>query len=261
VPPHFEVPLAGVGMQIDAGGAGDLLDLPAGHLRERVLEHKLLVLRGFRALARDELLAFARGFEPGGSRLLEWPTGPIMDVAIDENAVNYLFSREPVPLHWDGFFNVEPSYLIWQCAKAPRRGGATIFSDAAGAWDLADGERRRRWSATELTYTTERKAHYGGVASRSLVRPHPVTRRMTLRYAEPVATNLNPLSVTCAALPWPDLVALLHDLRSSLYDPRICHHHAWRDGDIVIADNHALLHGRTAVDVDGPRYLRRVQIL
>lgn len=257
----MEATQAGVGVRIDADGDDDLLTLPAGLVRERVLEHKLVVLRGFPALSRDEFLAFARAFEPGGSRLLEWPTGPIMDVAVDDDAVNYLFSREEVPLHWDGFFNGEPSYLVWQCVQAPRQGGATIFVDAARAWDLADEERRRLWERTELTYATEKKAHYGGVAAVPLVRRHPTTGRMTLRYAEPVATRLNPLSVSADGWSAGDLESLFEDLRARLYEPRVCHQHVWRDGDVVIADNHALLHGRTAIEDGGPRHLRRVQIV
>ena len=258
-----ETPLAAVGLRIDVDGdgGGDLFALPAGHLDERVRAHKLVVLRGFGALSPDQFLAFARAFQPGGSRLLEWPTGPIMDVAVDDAAVNYLFSREPVPLHWDGFFAREPSYLLWQCAVAPRAGGATIFTDAGKAWDLADHEQRARWRRTELTYATEKRAHYGGVATRPLVEPHPLTRCMTLRFAEPVATSLNPLSVTCAALSGAELAALVADLQSCLHDPRVCHHHDWQDGDLVIADNRALLHGRTAITDGGRRHLRRIQIL
>src|SRR4029078_7958094 len=114
---------------------------------------------------------------------------------------------------------------------------------------------------TELTYATEKKAHYGGVATLPLVRPHPNTGRMTLRYAEPVATDLNPLTVTSDVLDTTELVALFEDLRARVDDERVCHRHFWRDGDIVVADNQALLHGRTAIEGDGSRHLRRVQIL
>ena len=257
-----ETPLAGVGLRVDADGADDdLLALPPGHLAERVRDHKLVVLRGFRDLSRDRFLAFARALEPGGAGLLEWASGPIMDVAVDDDAVNYLFSRERVPLHWDGFFAREPSYLVWQCATAPRRGGATIFADAGKAWQLAGAAQQEQWSRIELTYATEKKAHYGGVATRPLVAPHPRTGHMTLRFAEPAATRLNPLSVTCSALPGGELAALVADLQSRLHHPDVCHHHTWQDGDVVIADNHALLHGRTAIAGGGRRHLRRIQIL
>ena len=256
-----ETALAGVGVRIDALGEDNLLHLPPGYLRERVLEHKLVVLRGYRLLSRAQFVDFGCSFDPGGSRLLEWPTGPIMDVAIDDKAVNYLFSREKVPFHWDGFFNIEPSYLVFQCVEAPRGGGATLFVDAAKVWDLADADRRRVWEEVELTYVTEKKAHYGGTATLPLVRRHPVTGRMTLRYAEPAATALNPLTVSSDGLSEKALESLIEDLRARLYDARVCHGHSWRTGDVAVADNQALLHGRTAIEDGAPRHLRRVQIL
>lgn len=254
-----ESPLSGVGVRIEATGARELDQLPPGWLRQRALEHRLVVLRGFRPPSPDDLVALGRAFEPGGSRLLEWASGPIMDVRIDENAASYLFSREQVPLHWDGFFDREPSFLIWHCVQAPRRGGATVFSDAVAAWELADDRVRAVWQRTRLTYATEKKAHYGGVVTLPLVGRHPVSGRVTLRYAEPVATALAPLSVSDPD--GGDLASMVADLAARLYDPRLCHQHVWRDGDVVIADNHALLHGRTAVQDSSPRHLRRVQVL
>jgi alpha-ketoglutarate-dependent taurine dioxygenase len=246
-------------MRIDAASE-EVPRFAAGYLRQQVLEHKLVVLRGFAMLSYDGFLAFARDFNPS-SPLLEWPTGPVMDVTIRDDAANYLFSREGVPFHWDGFFNGEPSFLIFQCVKAPADGGATLFTDAAKVWDLADDDHRRLWDAIELTYQTEKKAHYGGVATMPLVRRHPITARMTLRYAEPVATSKNPLVVTSDRLTSSELATLVDDLRSRIYDERVCHEHVWSDGDIAIADNHALLHGRTAIGERAARHLRRVQVL
>ena len=138
----------GRGFAIDAGGDDNLLGLPPGYVRERALEHKLIVLRGFRSMSQDGFLAFARAFDPAGVRLHEWPQGPVMDVKIDPQAVNYLFTNERVPLHVDGLYDGEPSYLVFQCVQAPRQGGATLFVDAAKVWDLADDEHRRIWERT-----------------------------------------------------------------------------------------------------------------
>jgi alpha-ketoglutarate-dependent taurine dioxygenase len=46
-----------------------------------------------------------------------------------------------------------------------------------------------------------------------------------------------------------------------LYNPAYCIDHVWRPGDIVIADNHALLHGRRAVVESGDRHIRRVNVM
>ncbi len=254
--------LSAVGAKVDADGSFRSLDaLPPGFVGRTTRAHKLLVLRGFEKCSAEQFLSFAKTFDPNGAKLLEWPSGPIMDVAIDDNAVNYLFSRECVPFHWDGFFATEPSYLVFQCVKAPEQGGATLFSDGMKIVDHADAGRRRFWSETRLTYTVEKKAHYGGVATLPVIKPHPLTGRDTLRYAEPVATTLNPLTVSCADLTTDALASLVSDLRRRLYDRDVCYAHAWCDGDIVIADNHALLHARTAITGPGHRHLRRIQIL
>jgi len=50
-------------------------------------------------------------------------------------------------------------------------------------------------------------------------------------------------------------------MRDLLYRPEYLYAHSWRTGDIVVADNHALLHGRNAYLQESPRHLRRVNIL
>ena len=53
----------------------------------------------------------------------------------------------------------------------------------------------------------------------------------------------------------------MDDLRTRLHDPRHCYEHAWRTGDIVIAENHSLLHGRNAFRGSTTRHMQRVQII
>ncbi|MCB0417979.1 MAG: TauD/TfdA family dioxygenase, partial [Bdellovibrionales bacterium] len=37
--------------------------------------------------------------------------------------------------------------------------------------------------------------------------------------------------------------------------------HEWKTGDVVLSDNHTLLHGREAFVSGSPRHLRRVHVL
>jgi alpha-ketoglutarate-dependent taurine dioxygenase len=55
--------------------------------------------------------------------------------------------------------------------------------------------------------------------------------------------------------------ALIAEMAALLRAPRNCAEHAWRAGDVLIADNHALLHGRKAFIDATRRHLRRVNIL
>lgn len=41
----------------------------------------------------------------------------------------------------------------------------------------------------------------------------------------------------------------------------LCYDHAWNMKDIVIADNHALRHGRRAFSETADRHLRRVNVM
>jgi alpha-ketoglutarate-dependent taurine dioxygenase len=46
-----------------------------------------------------------------------------------------------------------------------------------------------------------------------------------------------------------------------LNDESVCYRHQWLEGDVVIADNHVLLHGRRAFDKNAARRIRRINIL
>ena len=81
-----------------------------------------------------------------------------------------------------------------------------------------------------------------------------------MRFAEPVE-DLNPVRLTIegiAAEEQPAFLARMHDL---LRDPAVHYAHEWREGDVVLAYNHALLHGRRAFTQPAARHLRRVNIL
>jgi hypothetical protein len=50
-------------------------------------------------------------------------------------------------------------------------------------------------------------------------------------------------------------------LRDALYDAQHCYAHAWQAGDLVVADNYTLLHGREPYARKCGRHLRRVHVL
>ena len=59
-----------------------------------------------------------------------------------------------------------------------------------------------------------------------------------------------------------DRLAEFHDtLTAALHDPRHLYAHDWRTGDLVVADNYTLLHGREAFTTRSPRHLQRVHVL
>jgi alpha-ketoglutarate-dependent taurine dioxygenase len=241
-------------------GDTDLRHLPVPLLRRWVAEHRVLVLRGFGRLPGPELPRFC--VRLGTLQVFEF--GTVNELRATEDARNFLFTNAAVPLHWDGaFLEAVPSYQFFSCEEAPPSdtGGQTLFCDTTRVLARAPAATRRAWEQVSVTYRTEKVAHYGGEVTVALVARHPSTGRTTLRFAEPVDTDLNPVSIEIHGLPSERHAGFLHDLRERLYDPAVCLAHTWRPGDVVMTDNHALLHGRRAYTDPGRRHLRRVNIL
>jgi alpha-ketoglutarate-dependent taurine dioxygenase len=248
------------GVEVRPARAGAALeDVPAAALEAWVLEHRVAVLRGFAELPDAALPAYCRRL----GEVLEWEFGAVNDLRVREDAKNYIYTSREVPFHWDGAFAGKvPSFIFFACVEAPPpgTGGETTFADAVRLVAAAPAERRAVWEKVAITYATEKVVHYGGTFTAPLLGRHPRTGAMTLRFAEPVR-DLNPVTLEVAGIPAAEHAGLLADLRARLYDPALCLAHAWRAGDVVIADNHALLHGRRAFSVPGRRHIRRVNIL
>ena len=239
-----------------------LTEIPPTVLARWAGEAKVLVLRGFPALAKEDFLDFAGSWGP----LLKWPFGYVLDLEVHEDPDNYLFTEGPVPFHWDGAFAEQvPSYMFFQCRRAPTAGsgGATTFCDTARLIEQAPADVVDRWDATEIAYTTEKVAHYGGAVRVPLTSRHPITRRPVLRFAEPLdpAEYKNPVFVEIDGLDAEAQDRLLADLQRRLYAPDVHYAHEWVDGDFVLVDNHAVLHGRQAFTAGSPRHLQRIHIL
>jgi alpha-ketoglutarate-dependent taurine dioxygenase/4-hydroxybenzoate polyprenyltransferase len=243
-------------VETPGGTAFDAIDVDT--LEGWVRAHRVVVLRGLAPLEKAELPGAARRLGP----LQAWSFGSVHELVPDPKAVNYLYTRREVPLHWDGAFAGRvPHYLVFHCVEAPGAdaGGATTFVDTTRVWDRADAATRDRWRALRFTYSTDRVAHYGGRFTQKLVAQHPTDGGAVLRFAEPV-DDLNPVHVEAMGLDPLTSARVITELREALYADDVLLEHAWQPNDVVIADNHALLHGRRAFTRDAPRHLRRVNV-
>ncbi|MEU3355939.1 TauD/TfdA family dioxygenase [Streptomyces sp. NPDC037389] len=241
------VGLAPFGVLLRPGSLGrDLRELPVDTLRRLVRRHRLVVLRGFAGCVGDG--------EPA-----EWASawgraGEVLDT--DE--------KGRVPLHWDGMFDpCAPEFQILDCVSAFEGGhaGRALYCDTVRLLADAGPGPAGPWRAVTVTYRVPR----GPRAVRPLVVPHPRHGAPTLRHHEPPREDDRDLldrpshqfdGIDATAVP-----ALLDGLRTALYDPRYLYAHAWRTGDVVVADNHALLHGREAPADGTHRRLRQVRVL
>ncbi|MFC4376049.1 TauD/TfdA dioxygenase family protein [Nocardia halotolerans] len=255
--------LAPFGRLITAERTGlTLADIPVDTLLTTTLSAKVLVLRGYSALDKADLEAYCRA----AGELMEWEFGTIMDLVVQENPNNYLFDSGDVPFHWDGAWSEKaPRYFLFQCVQGcePGAGGETVFCDTAQVYREAPDDLRELWGRTTVTYRTDRLAHYGGTMSHPLLATSPATGETVLRYAEPLdpASYRNPLFLTIEGLSSEDATRVMADLSERLHDPRYCYDHAWDTGDIVVAENHALLHGRNRFTGSTARHMQRIQII
>lgn len=246
----------GLEVRVPDGTPWSSLDVARVHAW--VAAHRVVVIRGLAAMTKPSLPLAARALGP----LQPWAFGAVNELVPDDAAKNYLYTRRAVPLHWDGAFAGKiPRYLFFQCVAAgdPDAGGETVFVDTTRVWQRADTVTRDRWRALTFAYETDRVAHYGGRFTARVVAQHPHTHETTLRFAEPV-DDLNPVHVSAVGLSPLESAAQITALRAQLDDPAVTLCHAWNPGDVVIADNHALLHGRRAFSRSAPRHLRRVNV-
>lgn len=248
------------GLMIQAKKQLAILEVLNGStLRELTKSFRLVVLRGFLPLAKENLVQYAKTMGP----LLEWDFGHVMEMRVHEKPVNYLFTHDQVPFHWDGAFHIVPKFLLFHCIEAPSQeaGGETLFTDTTKLLRDASDQEKAAWGQYQFTYKTEKRAHYGGEIKVDLIQTHPDTKDPILRFAEPVPdTQLNPVSVKMHGLEQQLTDEFINDMAVRCYQSSVCYEHEWHENDLLLADNHALLHARRAFREFSPRHLRRIQI-
>jgi alpha-ketoglutarate-dependent taurine dioxygenase len=254
------------GVRLTASRPASFTSLDPDWLRQLTRSHKIVALRGFERLSKDDFIVAARRF----GDLLEWNFGYVLDVIVHQEPQNYIFTKGNTPYHWDGAFAKQvPEFLLFQCLEAPDcEGGETTFCDTATALKNASSSELSLWRSTEITYRTDKKAHYGGEKRQTLVDRHPVTGEAILRFAEPLnedSVDLNPLHLEIRqngkTLSSDEAKKFLDGLILHLYADEVLYAHRWRDGDFLLADNHALLHGRRSFFDSSRRHLQRIHIL
>jgi alpha-ketoglutarate-dependent taurine dioxygenase/4-hydroxybenzoate polyprenyltransferase len=224
-----------------------------------VKEYKLLVFRGYEIMPKQELALF-------GQRLgkpLQWVFGAINDLKVKADTENYIFTDHDVPMHWDGAFAGKiPHIILFQCIVAPQKKdlGGTTFTNTETILQSASETQLNEWKKIAITYRTKKIVHYGGQIKQNLIAPHEVDGQPVLRYAEPVH-DLNPVSIEVNGLSRKTQAEFIAEMKTLLYNPNHLYTHRWENEDIVLADNHCLLHGREAFKNPNERYIQRINIL
>ena len=229
-------------------------------IQSLVSKYKLVVFKGYATMPKQELALFAQKL----GKPLQWVFGAINDLKVKPDAENYIFTDHDVPMHWDGaFVGTIPHIILFQCIVAPKKEdmGGTTFCDTERLLENQTEQTIRQWEPIAVTYSTEKIAHYGGKITQRLIAQHEVEEnRKVIRYAEPV-DDLNPVKLEIRNLTGQSDETFVQTMKEQLYHPDYLYTHRWETGDIVLADNHVLLHGREAFLNPNERYIQRINLL
>jgi alpha-ketoglutarate-dependent 2,4-dichlorophenoxyacetate dioxygenase len=246
-------------------------DATFGEIRAALDEYSVLVFHG-QSLDDERQVAFSRRFGPletsgkanpavgthfARQSNLDIETGTVIP-ADDRRMIyqkgNYLW-------HSDSSFKAVPSLCSLLSARVvPPSGGNTEFATMSAAYDALPGDIKTkleglvaehslvysRETVSTASLTAEMKAELPG-AWQTMVRENPVTHRKAI-YAGAHCSHVTG---------WPreEGRAFINWLNDFATQPQFCYSHAWREGDLVIWDNRAVLHRATAYDTAGHKRL------
>jgi taurine dioxygenase len=238
----------------------------AGGLMAALTEHRVLVVPG-QDLDHARHVAFSRLFGP----LDVYPVARY--VVPDHPEVlkisNIFENGEPIGLYdgdeqeeWHTDYSwkaVMSRASLLYSAIAPEEGGDTIFADSTTAYDdLPDAVKDRvedlsavhsmahlvdqelKTNPHKKPLTPEERERTPDV-EQPLVRRHPVTGRRSLLLGSMIVSGV-------VGLPDAESSELLGELHAHATADRYLYRHRWSVGDLVIWDNDATMHTRTACD-------------
>ncbi len=241
-----------------------LLTVNSRQLQHLMAKYALLIFRNFEAIGDTEFIEFAEKF----GEVLTWEFGPILELKINRQPRNHIFANGRVELHWDGaFIEKKPRFNFFNCINGspPEFGGETLFVDTRKVLREASEGQLDAWRKITIEYSTEKKAHYGGKISEPLIKKDKASTRETIRYIEAFnedSDDINPMQVRVLNYAKKASDDFLNTLNAHLYSRRYMYAHGWRAGDLLIADNSVLLHGRNKFHQPGSqRLIKRINVL
>lgn len=240
-------------------------------LQNLCLEYGFVVLRGFHVDSKEHLVKFSSQF----GKPVMWDFGAVHTVRPKKVPDGYIASREAVPLHWDvsmpppyleasgRYEDFTPQFFTLYCHQAPASGeGQTTVVDGRRVLENVGSAKIEAWKQVVIDYYTK-LTYYGGKGrSYPLIMQHPITGEDILRYQEASTSKLQTFDLSSKSLPQQDFQELIAELQTLVYDDNCLICHDWQQGDLLLIENHYMLHGRTAAsDLTDDRELWRVQLL
>jgi alpha-ketoglutarate-dependent 2,4-dichlorophenoxyacetate dioxygenase len=217
-------------------------------------DHHVLVFRD-QNLSKDGQFEFTRQFggieEHVGRHAAAGRYGLVHTVTnLDDDGRPTTKLRQVGNYHWhtDKSYHAVPSLMTLLHAKElPLEGGDTQFANMVMAYDALSDAMKRRIAGMPVVHSWAASRRRAGAPPPSeiemresppvdhpLVRTHPETGAKTL-YVGNHASHI-------LGMPEDEGEALLFELLEHATTPQFVYTHQWRDGDLVMWDNRALLH-------------------
>jgi alpha-ketoglutarate-dependent 2,4-dichlorophenoxyacetate dioxygenase len=254
---------------VDTGAPMD--DAIFGEIRRALDDYSVLVFHD-QSLDDERQVAFSRRFGPLETSGKANPaTGTHFarqsNLDIDTGAVippedrRMVYQKGNYLWHSDSSFKPVPSLCSLLSARVvPLVGGNTEFATMNAAYDALPNDMKQkleglvaehslvysRETVSTESLTSEMKAELPG-AWQTMLRENPVTHRKAI-YVGAHASHV---------IGWPrgEGRAFIIRLTEFATQPQFCYSHAWRERDLVIWDNRAVLHRATAYDTLGHQRL------
>lgn len=244
-------------------------------IRDAFEEYSVLLFRN-QDLDDERQIAFSERFGPlentvsansgGGGAFarqsnIDIETGEV----IPSDDKRMLYQKANMLWHSDSSFKPVPALCSLLSARiVPEEGGATEFADMRAAYDdLPEATKRKLeglvaehslvWSRSlvdpAVTGMTEAQKAEVPPARQTMVRVNPVNGRKALYIGSHVFGILG----------WPDeeARAFVAELTEHATQPKYVLRHEWREGDMIVWDNRAVLHRATPFDT--AKYRRLMQ--
>lgn len=231
-------------------------DSVADDLLAHVARHGAAVVRREHALPEQETERWIGALAARGLQIIGTHFGRIEDLRTDNttntNTDQLGYTDAEIGLHTDQpFLDRPPRYQLLHGIRAADRGGDTVLADGATAFRYLasiDGE------AADILLRTPVRFH-----RRQREFQREVTAPIVTVHGDRIQIRSSYFTIAPCQLPFERVTPWYraHDrFVRLLRDPRHHFRFAIRPGDVVLYDNHRMLHGRTAFA--GPRWIRGV---
>jgi taurine dioxygenase len=280
--PGFGAEISGIDLGADAGGnvAGDL----AGELVNVWRDAGGMLVIHDQDLTSEQHIAFSRHFGPlfgdpnevplqdTVSRYIHPDFPEIYRVSNQVDADGEPRGRKGAGTYWhsDVSFRDQPAQAsILHGKQVPRTGGDTIFANQAAAYEaLSDAMKTllaplHAWHDFEVAARTQYakpvvvEGDMAGAnrALHPIVRTHPETGRKSLFVNPGFTSHIDGFAADESA-------AILGFLYDYCIRPEFLYRHRWREKDLVIWDNRAIMHFAVMNYTDDePRYMERCTVI